>query len=321
MTVVDAAPEVLILAPDHDVHAIAVGNALIARGCAAELWDTSALPANDRLSFDPGGSIYLQRSDGSAFDIREVGKVWWRRPRMAEIPDEVTDTEVRAYCKEECRRLLLGLGYALGESVINSLHAQTRADSKPYQLNLARQMGLLVPETRITNNPDELESALSEGSWVVKPLRSPDWKLVETRLLDASYCDFVDHLHYGPVILQRAILGGRDIRATVVGEQIFCACLDPNTRLDHVDSRLDFTSPWIDTTIPSALEAQLVQFVAELGLQYGAIDLKEDADGQLYFLEINPTGQFLFAEVDSGASIVNAFADLLFDESRAYKCS
>ncbi len=36
--------------------------------------------------------------------------------------------------------------------------------------------------------------------------------------------------------------------------------------------------------------------MGRLGLCYGALDLVEDLDGVFWFLEINPSGQFLFVE-------------------------
>jgi glutathione synthase/RimK-type ligase-like ATP-grasp enzyme len=50
-----------------------------------------------------------------------------------------------------------------------------------------------------------------------------------------------------------------------------------------------------------------------MGLYYGAIDLIESNDGESYFLEVNPQGQFLFNEIDTEAPMSDAFADLLVD--------
>lgn len=308
--------DVLIIAPENDVHALCVRNAVEARfGRSAAIWDSSTLPSHSRLTFDPDGAVYLHRGDDlPALDLREVGVIWWRRPGRAEIPPEVTDPEVQRYCADETARLLRGVAYARAFRVVNDLHAQTRAESKPLQLQRARELGLRIPDTQITNDPQILSGRVLDASpWVVKALRSPDWKFAETRLLDEAHLYHLDHMRYSPVIVQRAILGGRDIRVTVVGDQIFCAGPDPRTRIDHVDCRLDFTSAWIETTIPDHISEKLVRYVADLRLHYGAIDLKEDSDGTIYFLEINPSGQFLFAEVDSGVPIVATFAAMLCD--------
>jgi glutathione synthase/RimK-type ligase-like ATP-grasp enzyme len=48
-----------------------------------------------------------------------------------------------------------------------------------------------------------------------------------------------------------------------------------------------------------------------LGLVYGAIDMRLTPEGEYVFLEINPTGQWLFIEAATGQPIAAAFADLL----------
>ena len=45
-----------------------------------------------------------------------------------------------------------------------------------------------------------------------------------------------------------------------------------------------------------------------LGLIYGAIDLRLTADGRYVFLEINPAGQFLYVEQQTGQPIAAALA-------------
>jgi len=66
-----------------------------------------------------------------------------------------------------------------------------------------------------------------------------------------------------------------------------------------------------ETTLPIETERKLLDLVRELGLQYAAIDLIEDENGVLHFLEVNPSGQFLFVEIDTGQQISRAIAELL----------
>jgi glutathione synthase/RimK-type ligase-like ATP-grasp enzyme len=63
--------------------------------------------------------------------------------------------------------------------------------------------------------------------------------------------------------------------------------------------------------LSTELADQMRNFTRHLGLEYGAIDLIRQPDGTYVFLEINPQGQFLFAEKLSGVPITNTLADLL----------
>jgi len=53
-----------------------------------------------------------------------------------------------------------------------------------------------------------------------------------------------------------------------------------------------------------------------LGLKTGVFDLKLDRDGNPVWLEINPQGQFLFAEALSGEDLGTAMADFLHREAQ-----
>ncbi len=59
------------------------------------------------------------------------------------------------------------------------------------------------------------------------------------------------------------------------------------------------------------VEARLRALMTRLGLVYGAIDMRLTPDGHYIFLEINPSGQWLFVEERSGQPITASFARLL----------
>lgn len=53
-----------------------------------------------------------------------------------------------------------------------------------------------------------------------------------------------------------------------------------------------------------------VALVSTLGLLFSAIDLAVDKDGKVWFLEVNPNGQWGFVEENTGLAISKAFAKL-----------
>jgi hypothetical protein len=52
-----------------------------------------------------------------------------------------------------------------------------------------------------------------------------------------------------------------------------------------------------------------------LGLSYGAIDFRVDKQGSVYFLEVNPGGQFLYLQARLGVPLVENLAALLAKEA------
>jgi hypothetical protein len=64
--------------------------------------------------------------------------------------------------------------------------------------------------------------------------------------------------------------------------------------------------------LPARVSELLNLLMRKLGLAFGVIDLRVSAvDGQIYFLEVNPQGQFAYLEIKSGLPIFHSLAALL----------
>jgi hypothetical protein len=132
-----------------------------------------------------------------------------------------------------------------------------------------------------------------------------------TRLVDQNVKMMLDLLNTGPSIFQQAILGGFDIRVTVVDELIFAAELSAG----HPDAKFDWRlDPQVKTRLhqlPQDVETCLRLLHLDLGLRYGAYDFRCDDRGDYYFLEVNVGGQYLWVETDTGQPISRAIANAL----------
>jgi hypothetical protein len=62
------------------------------------------------------------------------------------------------------------------------------------------------------------------------------------------------------------------------------------------------------TELPDAVVAGLRRLMMRLELTYGAIDMRLTPEGDYVFLEINPTGQWLFVEHATGQPIAATLA-------------
>jgi hypothetical protein len=68
---------------------------------------------------------------------------------------------------------------------------------------------------------------------------------------------------------------------------------------------------------PARIEYLLITLTRELGLSFAAIDLVLNQEGKYFFLEVNPSGQWLWVEDKTGLPISDAVADWLegFDDN------
>jgi D-alanine-D-alanine ligase-like ATP-grasp enzyme len=60
------------------------------------------------------------------------------------------------------------------------------------------------------------------------------------------------------------------------------------------------------TTLDPPIELFCLEMLRELGLQFGAFDFIVDKEGELYFLEVNPNGQWYWLEDMAGVLISDA---------------
>jgi hypothetical protein len=78
-----------------------------------------------------------------------------------------------------------------------------------------------------------------------------------------------------------------------------------------LDWRVDMTAQWYDHDLPEEIADAEKAPLRALKLHYGCIDMRRQPDGEYRFFEVNPSGQFLFAEIDTGQPLLCALAELL----------
>jgi len=313
------AATIVIIAPREDVHARAVAAAAAKRGVRALIFDTADIPSCDRATLRLSGERLEFEIRSADFDLSfdEVRSVWWRRPSGPRIAEEVTDDRAREFCIRESETLLRGALDASRVPVVNDPAAQARAARKPLQLAVARGLGLSVPRTVMSNDPDRIRSLWEEtaGRCVYKTFTAPAWRVAETRRLTQDVLADLEKLRHAPIIAQE-LIDGRDLRATVIGDRLFAAAASTRLPAGHVDGRLDRTATWHRHDLPEETSRGLVSLVRALGLDYGCIDLRRQPDGRYVFLEINPAGQFLFIEIDREEPLTQSLTELLLEPRR-----
>jgi glutathione synthase/RimK-type ligase-like ATP-grasp enzyme len=302
----------LIIAPNDDDHAWYVSDHIAGLGHKSRVVGLEEYPRHSiRLE---GSSPGVLSADLLEISMEEVDVVWWRRPLMPEAPGEVWDPRMREFIVAEWRHSLLGLFHSLGCPIVNDPMAEAIANYKVCQLASAKASGLLIPETSVTNEIQRVDSFAhtmeQQGSNVVyKPLTSPTYHMAETRQLSVADLDEAE-LRLSPVIFQECIEKGEDIRVTIIGDRIFGAAVE-TTHSDLVDWRLDPLARFKPYDLPESLERNLLSFMRRMRLDTGSLDLRRDPQGRFYFLEVNPSGQFLFLEGEIGIQLGRTLARYL----------
>jgi glutathione synthase/RimK-type ligase-like ATP-grasp enzyme len=308
---------IVIVAPEADDHAKHLGVTLARLSLP---YSVQALqPPEDAVpGFYPetGASFFHSMCGLSAQDNITV---WWRRPGKLRTPVISAESEWFTYIHNQWRALLSSHLACARCVCVNPVEAERRALLKPYQLFVAGQIGLSVPRTVVTNTVSTarafIDGLAREGKrCVVKPLTSGSgltaaW--AETRVIDLNGLNtFGDSLKVAPVIFQECIERGTDLRITIFGKSVFCARIT-DTAESAIDWRIDPRSSYEPTPVSDSLTTKLLELLNKLGLVTGSFDLRIGRDGEVYFFEVNPSGQFLYLEYFGFPDIAERFARYL----------
>ena len=300
---------ILILSFPDDFHALAIQTLLRKHGADADILNPETFPADYALVHS--GADFRDIRLGE-YRLADYHALWNRRSKPPQISTVIPDADEARYAARECSHALWGALYASGLPIYNDPDAERRAGHKPYQLRLAHELGFHIPDTLITTSPGAARDFAAKHPQVVyKGLGAVTWMMLDTRPLTAADLDDLWRLEYAPVIFQEYIERGREYRISVVEEDIFAGEVTVSHDAARYDWRLDNDHGIAPVTLPAAVNAQMIRLLESLGLHSGAIDLRETPDGTVYFLEINPTGQFLFLDIFGGMDIGNRFCEML----------
>jgi hypothetical protein len=299
---------IVIVAPASDDHANHLIQTLQRLALPYSIVDFESV-TDLQLDFDPStaGAVF-QNLCGLSSEIPIT--VWWRRPKNVRQFGVPKGSDWFDYAREQWHVLLRSHLATATCRYVNHFRAEDVA-LKPVQLVAARHVGLRVPKTIITNDPAKaaefIEGLSSEGKrCIFKPLTPHKHHLGETRVI-SSLESWEDSLRIAPVIFQECIERGTDLRITIFGAEIFPTRVT-ETESELIDWRADPRSSYEPTEISDTVSKKLSAVLERLGLVTGSFDLRIDPAGDLYFFEVNPSGQFLNLERHGFPEITQRFA-------------
>jgi glutathione synthase/RimK-type ligase-like ATP-grasp enzyme len=129
----------------------------------------------------------------------------------------------------------------------------------------------------------------------------------ETRVLRPAEEVLAEAVRLAPVIFQRYLPAGVDLRITAVGDRLFAAEA-VNAGEYKIDVRFNTAVTYRPHRLPEDVASKLLALQRRLGLEYGAIDMRRTPEGEYVFFEVNPAGQFLYVEEPAGLPIAAALA-------------
>jgi len=321
--------QLLIVTSQNDIHSDMVIKELRNSRIEPIRLNSDAIIQESSYSFswDQQGQVTSQSLalKDSKRSTKEVKLIWWRKPKDYHPYLNVTDEWAKQYAIEETKSLVQSLpGLFPNAKWINNYYNLRLPSRRINQIPLVKQLGILIPPTLVTNQYEPIVSFLKQyGSCIIKPMDYSGFLHDEkqyacyTRPIDLETVNSLrDSIHLAPVFIQKRVTKKAEYRVTLIGKKSF-VCRIETEHLNDPEVNQDWrvTEPdklaHIPDTLPEHYIAKLHKMLEMLGLHFGAFDIIRGDDDVLYFIELNPNGQWYWIEILTGMPMVKAMVELI----------
>ncbi|TNE51190.1 MAG: MvdD family ATP-grasp ribosomal peptide maturase [Deltaproteobacteria bacterium] len=307
-----------------------VREAIVSKGGDVVHFEADRVPADRSLSVE-WNDIDLIRLDCREGEVasHDISAVWMRHFEPGAQPPEGIDPDFAHAVALQTEVLVWDMLACLDVFMLDPPGPLRHAPQKVRQLQLARSLGINIPKTLATNNPEAVRRfAKTCPNGVITKL--PDSAMVfaegdegeepiYTRRMTDEELEHLEGLELCPMLFQEFVPKHKELRLTVVGHQIFAAAIGGQGTESLDDWRSDSQSvssfePY--PSLPDSLHKKILQLFDAIGLNFGTVDLILTPDGKYVFLELNSISYFDFVEQSTGLPISDAIADLLLGHAK-----
>lgn len=298
----------------NDIQCITVKNALEKLGLQTIIVEADDINLGKDFSFDMDNFFYKGQS------LEDVG-AWYLKNVISTFPDAFgLDYEYYLY-KDwliNHMRKTERLGFQLSMlmyfaskkiPVINPPENGNVIQLKPFQLASAKNVGLTIPQTLISNNPERVIKFISEVKDVVY---KPSMGGGLCHHFKESDFNRLDHITKSPVTFQERITGS-SVRATIINNEVVSCVLLPS---DYVDYRNDpnynaGNQRYEEIDLPKEVAQKTFKLLENCGLVFSGVDFVLNEKKEFVFLEANSSPIYLDIEYKTGVPISAKLASLL----------
>lgn len=259
---------------------------------------------------------------------KDIRSIWIRKPHFA--VGNGRDKAHKSFAYGETRHLLLRYCDYLEKNhkhifFVNKYSATLKASDKIQQIFFPmRNYQVSSPPSLITSSLSEIREFYNQhnGKMVIKSieygnvnLQNVGYTIYTTDFTQEKLNSLTENLDF-PLYLQRKIEKVYELRITVIGSKVYAVRIDPLPNSD-VDLRTTIPqAPHSEYQLPEKVKSFCLELNKDYGLQYSSIDIGVDQNGQYYFFEINPSGQYLWLEKKTSYPLSRSIYNLLTDPER-----
>jgi len=257
---------------------------------------------------------------GNYISSKQLKAVWHRKSWNITVPEDL-DQNYHSIFLSEYQSLRTNIYSALEHLPwVNPWQQEIKIDSsKMLQLHLAKESGLHIPQTLFSNDESAVKEFFAEfcNGKMVSKLHGPisqsmdGQEMVSTLLLEESDLEQLSDLTACPMIFQPYIDKEYELRIVYLNGEFFTGKINNNTHTDWRIAHADFF--WEQYALPDQIKNNLDLMMKRMGLIFGAIDMIKSTDGNYYFLEVNPQGEWGMLQKELDFPVAERIADYLIN--------
>lgn len=251
-----------------------------------------------------GMRITLKNNDISGFWYRRASVLFDNQPILKR--DNIDDTillNLNRYLVDDELRVVIEY-YKKQFKLHNYINVPSDANTnKLLNLRIAAEEGLRIPSTLVTSKKESLLKFANQYESVITKGIYDSGVILSKTISAGSYTHLlsVEDLtrlpdNFGLSLFQMNVRKEFELRVFYLNEKCYTMAIFSQ---EDVDTKIDFrkgynlnrTSPF---TLPNVIEQKIISFMKRIELNCGSIDLILDTNGDYFFLEVNPVGQFEF---------------------------
>ncbi|MBL7912635.1 MAG: grasp-with-spasm system ATP-grasp peptide maturase [Bacteroidia bacterium] len=258
-----------------------------------------------RLVKIEGDSMVIKNiTGGYEIDLNSISKIFYRQGDILitpEIHKEHSDNVVDFLTKEN--KIIRQYLYHKIKQIDHLGHPQLADLNKLIILDKASKFNLLIPEYIFTSQKSDLVSFRETHKQVITKIILSSYSY---EVSGNNYFSYTEELtrddvaslgeNFHPTFFQKLITKKFDVRVFFLDNKFYSiAVVSQNNDQTKIDSRnYDRALPnrQIPFQLPESVQKKLQALIVDLNLKYCSIDLIYGHDKKIYFLEINPIGQF-----------------------------
>jgi glutathione synthase/RimK-type ligase-like ATP-grasp enzyme len=318
--------QVLILTQgNYDPHVKCVSDAIKILGGSVVLFERYRRDHLINFCFDKD-EISLQFDlEGKIYDTTDFASVWAREKPILKSEYPVgCGSETEQFVINEWKQAIRSFYSCSNIFWVNNPIACVKIIPKPYQLTLAKQCGLNISDTLVTNNIRKLKDFTGNHRKIIyKTLYAMQTYSSATFSHVIDINDLTknpDSVTIAPGIFQQYVEKEYELRITVVGDQLFVAKVDSQPyENSRIDWRLgDYEKMFFHGTLSNETTRNLLCFHRAAELTFAAYDFIVTPEGKEVFLECNPSGQWLWLEKLKNMNISHSLAEVLLHRRNIY---